>query len=320
MTTTIEDNGVRLYTARVAEQLDDLPEAERQELLEDLEQHLSEVAAEADGDLAERVGPPEAYAAELRASAGIPPRGERSGRSFLEWLTARISRSGPGRAVRSLAATDAVRGVRDFLPELRPGWWVLRGYLAVFAIAIMWGDGSVYPVKRALVPSVYGPLVGLALVGLAMWTSVRLGRRASVSQAARRSSIVVSAVVVLMAGAALNQLQNRVVPIEALGSEQLPPPYLQHADGELITNICPYAPGGTPLTGVLLFDQVGRPLEELAPPDEFYGEPYSENGDVIQPQPTIAVLPNAYPRPQTIADPNTGAPVEFQCPKIVAGG
>jgi hypothetical protein len=322
MTTTIEDNGVRLYTARVAEQLDDLPDAERQELLEDLEQHLLEVAAEADGDLVERLGPPEAYAAELRASAGIAPRGEPMERSARERLIAWTTRSGPGRAIRSLAATEAVRGVRDFLPELRPGWWVLRGYLGVFAIALLWSDRSVYPWRRALVPSVFGPAIGLVLVGLAMWASVRLGRRASGSKVARRLSLAVSMIVVLMAVAALNQVQNRVVPIEALRAEPYssePPAYLQHPDGEPITNICPYAADGSPLSGVLLFDQTGRPIEEVAPPEAFYGDVYSAEGDSAAPQPSLAVVPNAYPRPQRIADPNTGAPIDFRCPPVVAG-
>jgi hypothetical protein len=319
MTTTIQDNGVRLYMARVGEQLDDLPDEERQELLEDLEQHLLEVAAEAGGDLAERVGPPEAYAAELRATAGLPPRGERSGRSFRTRLAMWAASSRPGRVVHSLAGTTAVRGVRDSLPELRPGWWVLRGYLAVFAIAIMWGDPSVAPLKRVLVPSVYGPLVGLALVGLAMWASVKLGRRTTVSQTARRSSVVVSVVVVLMALAALGQLHGRVVPIQALGSGDLSPPYLEHSDGEPITNICPYAADGSPLSGVLLFDQTGRPIEEIAPPEAFYGEAYNDNGESVGPQTGVAVVPNAFPRPQTIADPNTGTPVDFSCPPAVAG-
>src|SRR4030095_596703 len=48
-----------------------LPGPDRELLLEDLEDHLQEVAAEAGGPLSERLGRPEAYAAELRASAGL---------------------------------------------------------------------------------------------------------------------------------------------------------------------------------------------------------------------------------------------------------
>jgi hypothetical protein len=328
MTTTLEDNGVRFYTARVADHLDDLPEAERRDLLEDLEQHLLEVAAEADGDLIERLGPPEAYAAELRASAGIPPRGERTERGLRERLATRVARSGPARAFRSVAATEAVRSLRGFLPELRPGWWVLRGYLAVFAVAVLWGERSVYPLRHALVPDVYGPVIGLASVGLAMWASVKLGRRGSSSTAARRFSAVASLVVILMASAALNAIGNRMVPIEALGPDPYsaePPPFLQHSDGTPITNICPYATDGSPLSGVLLFDQSGRPIEEVAPPEDSFGDPLADvgnegEGGSVAPQPSVAVVPNAYPRPQRFVDPTTGAAVDFRCaPGISAG-
>src|ERR1700719_3485965 len=65
---------VTTYAATVRAQLADLPATERDALLEDLEQHLGEVAAEGEGSLVDRLGPPEAYAVELRAaySAGPP--------------------------------------------------------------------------------------------------------------------------------------------------------------------------------------------------------------------------------------------------------
>src|ERR687889_155753 len=43
----------------------------RDELLEDLPEHLAEVAADDVGSLADRLGPPSVYAAELLASAGF---------------------------------------------------------------------------------------------------------------------------------------------------------------------------------------------------------------------------------------------------------
>src|SRR5260370_7513852 len=59
---------VATYAAIVRAQLADLPATERDALLEDLEQHLAEVAAEGEGSLVDRLGPPEAYAVELRAA------------------------------------------------------------------------------------------------------------------------------------------------------------------------------------------------------------------------------------------------------------
>ena len=74
MNDTIEGDVARYATAvRVA--FADLPGPDRELLLEDLEDHLQEVAAEAGGPLSQRLGPPEAYAAELRASAGLPAPG-----------------------------------------------------------------------------------------------------------------------------------------------------------------------------------------------------------------------------------------------------
>lgn len=62
------------YADAVRKALDDLPAARYLELVDGLDEHLAEVHAEADGTLADVLGPPEAYAAELRASAGLPPR------------------------------------------------------------------------------------------------------------------------------------------------------------------------------------------------------------------------------------------------------
>lgn len=62
------------YADAVRRALDDLPAARYLELVDGLDEHLAEVRAEADGTLADVLGPPEAYAAELRASAGLPPR------------------------------------------------------------------------------------------------------------------------------------------------------------------------------------------------------------------------------------------------------
>ena len=65
---------VAAYAARVRAQLADLPATEMDVLVEDLEQHLAEVAAEGEGSLEQRLGSAEQYARELRAAytAGQP--------------------------------------------------------------------------------------------------------------------------------------------------------------------------------------------------------------------------------------------------------
>jgi hypothetical protein len=65
-----------------------------------------------------------------------------------------------------------------FLPELRPAWWVLRGYLAVQLVAVATsllfrGAGLSFPV-----PTLLGsPVLGLLATVAAVAGSVRLGRK-----------------------------------------------------------------------------------------------------------------------------------------------
>jgi uncharacterized membrane protein len=73
MTVQHDPDAVARYAAAVRAAVADLGDEERAQLLDDLEAHLQEVAAESGAPLTERLGPPEAYAAELRAAYGAPP-------------------------------------------------------------------------------------------------------------------------------------------------------------------------------------------------------------------------------------------------------
>lgn len=69
---------VRVYLARVRTALADLPASEIEEILDDVRPHLAELEAELGAGaraeaLIERLGTPESYAAEIRASGGYPP-------------------------------------------------------------------------------------------------------------------------------------------------------------------------------------------------------------------------------------------------------
>src|SRR5256885_14626859 len=70
MTTDDQASDVPPYAAAVRAALSDLPHDQAEALLEDLEDHLREIAAEAGASLTERLGPPEQYAQELRAAYG----------------------------------------------------------------------------------------------------------------------------------------------------------------------------------------------------------------------------------------------------------
>ena len=67
----VETDEITAYVEAVRAALSGLPDAIRDELLEDLPEHLAEVAADDVGSLTDRLGPPSVYAAELLASAGF---------------------------------------------------------------------------------------------------------------------------------------------------------------------------------------------------------------------------------------------------------
>ncbi|WP_200209394.1 HAAS signaling domain-containing protein [Micromonospora coerulea] len=171
---TVTGQDIADYVDRVRAALADLPPAVRDELTEDLPEHLTEVAAEADGSLVDRLGEPEAYAAELRAAAGAgdPAAGGRG-------LDRRIA-AARHRVRARLSGLDARLGpllgyasASEFLRLLRPAWWVLRGYLAAALLsAILGGDLTLLP--RPFRSEVTGLLVLIA----AVLTSIWLGRNA----------------------------------------------------------------------------------------------------------------------------------------------
>src|SRR5205085_4836103 len=72
MTGRNERDEISRYAAGVRAALSDLDAGERAHLLEDLEAHLAEVVAESALPLADRLGEPRTYAAELRAAYGAP--------------------------------------------------------------------------------------------------------------------------------------------------------------------------------------------------------------------------------------------------------
>ena len=72
-TTTGLPPELEAYLAAVRTTLADLAPEERDDLLGEVQAALLEAAGEGDGPIAARLGPPEEFAAELRASAGLDP-------------------------------------------------------------------------------------------------------------------------------------------------------------------------------------------------------------------------------------------------------
>ena len=304
MNDTIQGEVAR-YAAAVRAACADLPGPDRELLLEDLEDHLQEVAAEAGGPLAERLGRPEAYAAELRASAGLPApgRGPAGGRRPRRRLReSRVARrlAGAGGAV---LAHPAARAVVRFLPELRPAWWVLRGYLTVQAVAVALtplfaGGGFSFPVPRLLGSS----LLGLLAVAAAAAGSVAIGRRGAGSRRARAllaaGNVALAVVALLLVGELADSEAYDDYRPEFATTFAGPVSGLR-SDGREISNIFPFDAQGRPLKDVYLIDQDGQPVVA-----SHYGNEYLEpriplDRDGVE-------VANRYPQTQHQLDPATG--------------
>ena len=279
------DPEVAAYARQVREALADVPPARVEELLEDLEEHLVEVASETPGPLTDRLGPAAEYAAELRRAAGLPegPAPETAVLDGWRWDLQRYR----ARWVDHPAVVQA----REFLPELRPAWWVVRGWAAVAAVGVVFLGAGV-----SLLPTLGVGVLGWLITGAAVVLSVRQGLRDRV--AARPLSHRAAAVNLVLAVCTLIALVGLVSrSAEAAYPEPASfdsgPTTLVHEDGTPITNIVPYGSDGEPLTGVLLYDQDGRPIEDLSTHDD--------QGQEIAPLEEVAPQPgNAFPQQQGV--------------------
>lgn len=247
------------YLAAVEHELADLPGEDRSALLEDLAQHLDALTAEDDDrPVTVRLGPPAAYAADLRAAAGLPARGS-AVRPAAPGLRDRLDGLLDSPAVRRVLPLAGE--VRRLLTDLRPAWWVLRGYLVVLVACLLEGDG----VRDFPVPAPLGSNeLGFVLVVATIAGSVALGRR---SLGTPLRSLVIAASVLLVGTAAIvgQNLWSTVVESSgtvtvASGAGVPSEAYPLVSRYGPVTDVFPYAADGTPLEGVLLYDQDGRPL------------------------------------------------------------
>lgn len=254
MTTTLTARAeVTEYLSAVRSHLAGLAEEDRAELLEDLEAHLDEVAAEAGTTLTERLGDPAAFAAELLASAGLADAPTNSEAPRRRWRPLReVVAELP--VVRAAAESASGRQVLAFLPELRPGWWVLRGYLAVMILgAVDGGAQNSFPL-----PGLAGStFVGSIALGAAIAASVWWGRRSDQSPRWRRLTVAGNLAMVLLALPALSVAGDQGGDRIYSGYE---PGHLSGTGGQIITDIFPYDAAGQLLRGVSLVDQQGRPV------------------------------------------------------------
>jgi hypothetical protein len=247
----------RLYYERVVAALSGLAPDVRQDLLEDLPDHLAEVAAEisaeGSGSLRDRLGEPEAYALELRAAAGLeaaPPvagtmaTGLAQGARRASELARRLDLQG-GRLV-------GYPRLQDLLRALRPGWWVLRGWLGAELVAGAHDRES----WSGFIPDIGGSrLLGL-LVTLAMIAaSVALGQRSLGLSAWGRRAVAAASVLIALWGVGVLATNVGGTAYAYSGPDQ---DYVERYSG--VRDVYVYDRAGQLVDGARLFDQDGNPI------------------------------------------------------------
>src|SRR4051795_10777897 len=132
------------YLEELDRELKDLAPDERADLLDEVQASLEEID---DPEL--RLGPPDRFAAELRASAGLP--------------------AAPRRTNRRVSLAPYVRSLK----ELAPIWWAVRAYVIVLVAAAIFAA----PVpKVGGVPRRHTAELGAVALALALVGSIGAGR------------------------------------------------------------------------------------------------------------------------------------------------
>ncbi|GAA0383702.1 hypothetical protein Acor_80350 [Acrocarpospora corrugata] len=240
------------YAQAVRDALADLPAADLEELVEDLDDHLAEVAAESDVPLEERLGSPETYAAELRAAYGGRPEETLVTRLGVRARLGSWTAGTASRAHTRMSRFPPYRQAAGFIPDLRPAWWVLRGYALALLLV------SISTMTTQFVPESIGAWL-FTLAGI--WASVWIGRRAGRTGWRRLLlvSVDVLAGVLVVAGMVAVAEWNGQEDNRVHYAGEFPIARMADVGGE-VYNIFPYAKDGTPLRDVRLYDQDGRPI------------------------------------------------------------
>ncbi|GIH12102.1 hypothetical protein Raf01_02740 [Rugosimonospora africana] len=218
------------------------------------------MASEDSGPLQARLGSPASYAAELRAAAGL--------------MSAKTPGTGAARLTDWLSlATDLyrradARGGRligyprlsEYLRLLRPGWWVLRGYvLDVVVFGLSNRMTSVIPLVGGG-KWLTGMVVLLGCVVGSVWFGRRAGRwRESWQRYGLRAlNLVLGVLLIVVAFQLSDDIRD--------GWQAANASPVSYQDNEP-SDVIPVGSDGRPLSGVRLFDQNGNALN--------LGDPYS---------------------------------------------
>lgn len=283
---------VHAYLEAVRATLADLPAAERDDLLAEVESSLRDAAGET-GSIGARLGSPEEFAAELRAAAGLH-ESDASARNRVDIRA----------AFAALAVDRRLVASRRALRELAPIWWAARGYIAAGALALAvhahWS--SRYPG----LPRFHGAGLTVLVLVVAVAASLALGL-ASRTRAAR-AVLAVNVLCVLLAILVVHHAVEAQSP--AVGGYTIvtvPFPGLA-INGVPIKNIYPYSIDGKLLHDVLLYDGAGNPISVTS----VTADPNRRVLRSTSNRPIYNSFPIRYYDPGTVrvSHPNAGPPVK----------
>lgn len=249
MTTAQTTSRAQTYLDRVRGLLDDLPEEERAELVQDLAAHLEELEPDR---IETEMGTPEAFVAEFRSTAGLDrEEAARAGRS-VERVRERVHR---------LRRHPYVALVARAWPEMRPVWVGVRGWLAIAVFAVLNGHGTAFtnfPVPRVEDSSVWG----VVAVIVATVVSVRIER--SAVQGRRGARVANTGLNLVVAALLVGSLVSGVLYTPQGTWRQINEreQWLRDTVDEVLPrDLIATSPDGTRLDTVLLYDEHGRPFE-----------------------------------------------------------
>lgn len=248
---------VAAYLGALRAALTDLPAEERDDLLAEVEASLLDTASESDWPIADRLGPPEAFAAELRVAAGLQPASPLPGRpeSPSPLASARA-------AMSAFLADPRVRSARQALSELAPIWWLGRAYVAVAALALL--TRSDWSSSYRVLPRFGDSRLALLALAVATGLSLGLGLRSRRLRGSGRQAIIAANVALAVATVPVISHLLRLSPprpaTQILLNSSPPTPGLA-LNGVPLRNVYPYSRSGRLLHDVLLYSDAGRPLD-----------------------------------------------------------
>ncbi|MGD0166739.1 MAG: PASTA domain-containing protein [Gaiellaceae bacterium] len=229
------------YLSALRAELADLSPEEREDLLEEVAGSLSEALKEG-GSIVGRLGAPEAFAAELRQAAGLPP--------------ARIN----PRPKSWAAALDRARVLSSAVaPDLAPIWWLVRAYVAVGALALAFSTS--WSTTNGAIPRLPTGHIGLVVLVVAAALSVALGmlgRRRTAPRGVVLALNLVFALALVPVAVHLVRHPGGRAPIYV--SPSTVPTSGLLLNGAPVTNIYAFSRDGRMLHDVLLYGGDGRPL------------------------------------------------------------